>query len=294
MKLPPYYPDAPEVRDDVATYHDNITAMDYLVGDVLKWLDDRKLADNTVVFFFGDHGWGMPRGKRGSTTAGSRVPFLVRWPGRSSRARVRDDLVAFLDFAPTVLRSPASKSPERMQGQVFLGDERRSRASTSSPPATGWTRRSTASAPSATSASEYIRNFYPELPYAQYIIYMDEMPTMQGLAAAGVRGQAERPAEALLRPDQAEGRTLRHARPTRTRSRTWRTIPRIADKLKELRAALDQWIEGHEGPGRGARGRADPPRAGRGPALDRVRGPDQAAPAGLEGVEPPHAAERAG
>ncbi len=59
VAIPPYYPDAPEVRKDVAVYHENITAMDYRIGEVLKFLDDHKLADNTVVFFFGDHGWGM-------------------------------------------------------------------------------------------------------------------------------------------------------------------------------------------------------------------------------------------
>ncbi len=64
VQLPPYYPDTVPVRDCVATYHDTVTAMDYIVGDVLKVLDDQKLSDNTLVIFYGDHGWGLSRGKR--------------------------------------------------------------------------------------------------------------------------------------------------------------------------------------------------------------------------------------
>ncbi|HYE76341.1 MAG TPA: sulfatase, partial [Blastocatellia bacterium] len=61
-KLPPYYPDTPLVRKDWARYYDNITAMDYIVGDILKQLEEDGLAENTIVFFWGDHGRGLPRG----------------------------------------------------------------------------------------------------------------------------------------------------------------------------------------------------------------------------------------
>ena len=81
VKLPPYYPDTPAVRECVGKYHDNITAMDYTMGDVLKLLDERKLRDNTLVVFYGDHGWGLTRGKRWPYDSGLRVQFIVRWPG---------------------------------------------------------------------------------------------------------------------------------------------------------------------------------------------------------------------
>src|SRR5262245_11266666 len=134
VTLPPYYPDAPEVRKDVATYHENITAMDYQVGDILKWLDDKKFADHTVVFFFGDHGWGMSRGKRWLYDSGLHAPLIVRWPGhlgpepgQPGPGDVREDLVAFIDFAPTVLSIAGVTLPERMQGHRFLGGGLRER-----------------------------------------------------------------------------------------------------------------------------------------------------------------------
>src|SRR5262249_31863027 len=123
LKLPPYFPDTPAVRECVGKYHDNITAMDYLVGDVLKLLDEKKWAGNTVVIFFGDHGWGLTRGKRWCYDSGTRVPFLVRWPGKVEAGSVREDLTCFLDIAPTLLTLAGAKVPEHMQGRVFLGEK---------------------------------------------------------------------------------------------------------------------------------------------------------------------------
>ena len=117
--LPPYYPDAPEVRNDVAQYQDLVTAVDYRVGDVLKFLDEHQLADNTLVFFFADHGWGMPRGKRWLYDSGIHSPLIVRWPGHVQPGTTRDDLIAFLDFPATVLAAAGVDKPDNMQGRSF-------------------------------------------------------------------------------------------------------------------------------------------------------------------------------
>src|SRR5262249_9021300 len=192
VELPPYYPDTPEVRKDVATYHDNITAMDYLVGDVLKWLDDHKLAENTVVVFFGDHGWGMPRGKRWVYDSGIQTPLLVRWPGHIKPGTVREDLVAFLDFAPTFLTLGGAPVPERMQGRSFLGENIKERkyvfAARDRMDETYDRIRAVRD-----TRWKYIRNFYPELPYAQHLDYMDLMPTMQAWRKLNAEGKLTGP-----------------------------------------------------------------------------------------------------
>ncbi|MGH9659550.1 MAG: sulfatase family protein, partial [Bryobacteraceae bacterium] len=102
--LPPYYPDTPVVRKDWATYHDNITAMDKQVARLLAQLEADGLAENTVVFFYGDHGRGLPRAKRWIYDSGIHIPLLIRWPGHIAAGGVRDELVSSLDFAPTLLR----------------------------------------------------------------------------------------------------------------------------------------------------------------------------------------------
>jgi uncharacterized sulfatase len=179
MPLPPYHPDTAETRRDLANYYDLCTAVDYLVGDVLGELDRHGLATNTIVLFFGDHGRGLPRSKRWVYDSGIRVPLIVRWPGQIAPGTVREELVSFIDFAPTMLSVAGVAIPTNFQGQVFLGAgsaaERRYVYAA---------RDRMDEAPDRIRAVrskqfKYIRNFQPELPYAQRIDYMELMPTMQ-------------------------------------------------------------------------------------------------------------------
>ena len=239
--LPPYYPDAPEVRRDVATYHENVTVMDYQVADVLKWLDDKKLADNTVVFFFGDHGWGMSRGKRWLYDSGLRAPLIVRWPGTIKPGTVRDDLVAFVDFAPTVLGVAGAPVPERMQGQAFLGEKAKPRkhvfAARDRMDETFDRIRAVRD-----ERFKYIRNYYPELPYAQHILYMDEMPTMRVWRQWAADGKLTGPQKNFFASTKpAEELYDTEADPHEVRNLAG--DPAHADTLKELRAALDRWVK---------------------------------------------------
>ncbi|MFT7513614.1 MAG: N-sulfoglucosamine sulfohydrolase [Candidatus Omnitrophota bacterium] len=125
--IPPYYPDTPVVRKTVARFYDCVTAMDKEVGELLKQLKTDGLEDNTIVFFYSDHGSGMPRHKRALLDSGMHVPLLIhvpeKWqhlapdkPGTDS-----DRLVNFADFAPTVLNLAGIPAPEHMEGKPFLG-----------------------------------------------------------------------------------------------------------------------------------------------------------------------------
>lgn len=130
VSLPPYYPDTPEVRRSVARYYDCISVMDKQVGELLGQLDRDGLAEDTIVFFYSDHGMGMPRGKRVLHDSGMHVPLIVRFPARfaghapAAAGGTEGRLVSFVDFAPTVLSLAGVPIPDFMQGTPFLGAQR--------------------------------------------------------------------------------------------------------------------------------------------------------------------------
>jgi uncharacterized sulfatase len=179
MVLPPYYPDTPVVRRDLANYYDNLTFADKRVGEILQQLEADGLAENTIVFCWGDHGRGLPRGKRWVYDSGIRVPLIVRWPGKLEPGSVRDDLVCFLDLAPTVLSLAGIERPKHFQGQVFLGGERAPERDYIYAARDRMDERLDIIRAVRDKRFKYIRNYRPDLPYAQPIAYMDEMPTMQ-------------------------------------------------------------------------------------------------------------------
>lgn len=128
-RVPPYYPDTQEVRRMLARYADNISMMDHEhAGRLLRELEEDGLAGDTIVFFYGDHGAGMPRHKRLALDTGLRVPLLVKIPDKfkamapAPAGSTVDRFVSFVDFAPTVLALAGLPAPEYMQGEPFLGE----------------------------------------------------------------------------------------------------------------------------------------------------------------------------
>ena len=127
VKLPPHYPDTPEIRQDWVTYMDIITAMDKQIGDWVKELDDEGVRENTIVFYYSDHGGILPRAKRYINDTGTHVPMIVRFPKKwqhlapAKAGTVEDRTVAFVDLPPTVFSLAGLKPPKQFQGRAFAG-----------------------------------------------------------------------------------------------------------------------------------------------------------------------------
>ncbi len=120
VDVPPYLPDTPEVRTDIVNYLAEVQRFDSEVGDALRLLDERGLAENTIVVMTGDHGWPWPRAKANTYDAGTRVPLAVRWPGRAAPGTVIDRLTLLSDLAPTFLDAAGLPTPPAMTGQSLL------------------------------------------------------------------------------------------------------------------------------------------------------------------------------
>ena len=127
VQLPPHYPDTPEIRQDWVTYMDIVTAMDKQIGDWLKELDDAGVRENTIVFYYSDHGGILPRAKRYINDTGTHVPMIVNFPKKwqhlapGAPGSVNDRPVGFIDLPPTVFSLAGVDVPKEFQGRAFAG-----------------------------------------------------------------------------------------------------------------------------------------------------------------------------
>lgn len=197
VRVPAYQPDNPEVRRDWAQYYDKLTEMDAQVGAILGQLEEEGLADDTIVFYWGDHGPGMPRSKRWPYDSGLHVPLIVSVPEKFKhlapsdyRAGGKTDrLVGFIDLAPTLLSLAGIEPPAFMQGHAFLGEFE----DAEQPYLYGFRGRMDERYDLVRSVRDkrfiYIRNFMPHKIYGQYIAYMFQTPTTQVWKDLFDRGQ---------------------------------------------------------------------------------------------------------
>jgi uncharacterized sulfatase len=252
--VPPYYPDTPVVRRDIANYYDVATAMDENAGRILKDLEDDGLAENTAVFYWGDHGWGMTRGKRWPYDSGIHVPLVVRWPGQVAPGTSPDRMVSLMDLGPTVISMAGVKPPAHMHGRAFLG------AHEATPRKYIFAARDRMDETHDTiravrdSRFKYIRNYHPDRPYAQYISYMDEMPTLKEMRRvwSQYRLSLDNPSgsKAVPKPPQGMLNFFADAKPVEElydcqadphEVKNLAGDPALKAKLAELRSAHEQW-----------------------------------------------------
>ena len=185
VRVPAYHPDVPEVRRDWAQYYDKMTEMDKIAGQRLKELEDAGLADDTIIFYYGDHGSGMPRSKRWPYNSGLQVPLIVHVPEKFKHLRAddyqvggkTDRLVGFIDMAPTLLSIIGVKPKEHFHGHAFMGKH------TAKPQEYlyGFRGRMDERYDMLRVVRDqryvYIRNYMPHKIYGQYIQYMFQTPT---------------------------------------------------------------------------------------------------------------------
>lgn len=117
--VPPYLPDLPEVRTDLAQYYDEISRLDHYVGEVLGELDRQGEAGNTLVLFLSDNGRPFPRCKTTLYASGIRTPLIARWPGRVQPGSRCASLVSTVDIAPTLLALAGIEPGATFQGKDF-------------------------------------------------------------------------------------------------------------------------------------------------------------------------------
>jgi arylsulfatase A-like enzyme len=248
ITLPPYYPDHPVVRNELANYLDAVHLWDAQVGAVLDQLKTDGLLDNTVIFIFGDNGRCLIRGKQWLYDAGTHVPLLVRWPGRVKPGTVRKDPVLALDITATSLEIAGIAKPALFHGQgLFSGAKPRKQIFTARDRCDMTIDRIRAV---RDSRFKLIRNFMPERPYTQFNEYIRaNYPTQAVIQELGAAGKLTPLQAQWLAPRKPEIELYDHqADPHEVNNLA--ADKRYQATVKKLSRDLDRWIAATNDQGR--------------------------------------------
>ncbi|HUT09182.1 MAG TPA: sulfatase [Thermoguttaceae bacterium] len=120
LKLPPYFVDTPQTREDMTRYLAEITYYDGQVGQALALLDKHQLADNTLVIVVSEQGSSFPFGKWTCYDTGLQSAFVARWPGRIPAGTVNDALIEYVDVLPTYIELAGGEPPEALDGKSLV------------------------------------------------------------------------------------------------------------------------------------------------------------------------------
>tara|TARA_Y100001936_G_scaffold252126_1_gene310619 strand:+ start:8181 stop:9326 length:1146 start_codon:yes stop_codon:yes gene_type:complete len=183
LNVPPVFPDDSIARHALAVNYSNLIEMDIQMGKIIDKLKKQSLYDNTFIFFYSDHGGPFPRHKRAIYETGTKVPLIVKFPkGFKTEEKRNNDMLSFIDFAPTILSIANIDIPKIYQGKPFLGFkkslEKRKYLFTASDRFDELTDRIRAV---KSKKFKYIRNYNTEKPHALNVVYRTQMNLMKHL-----------------------------------------------------------------------------------------------------------------
>ena len=120
VRVPPFLPDTPVVRQDLLDYYLEVQRFDRDLGRVLDALERAGELDNTIVIVTSDNGMPFPRAKANVYDAGARMPLVIRWPGMARAGSVIDAFVSHTDLAPTILEGAGLPPVTAMTGRTLV------------------------------------------------------------------------------------------------------------------------------------------------------------------------------
>ena len=239
--IPPYLPDTEATRRDMWKLYNNIGEMDSQVGAVLKQLEDDGLLENTIVFFYGDHGGPLPREKRLIYDSGLNTPMIIRYPNKMMAGTKDEQLISFIDFAPTLLSITGEEPKPYIQGQAFLGEHKADERKYIHAAADRFDGFTDAIRAVRDSQYKYIRNYRPEQGYYLPIDYREKIPSMQELLRLKEEGKLNDIQLQWFR-DQKPREELFDCKTDPFELNNLADNPEYIDKLKELSTEMDRWL----------------------------------------------------
>ena len=244
VPVPPYLPTTEISLNDIRQVYSNIVSMDKQVGRILNQLEEDSLVEDTIIFFYSDHGGPLPRQKRLLYDSGIEVPLIIRFPNKWRAGETDDQLVSFVDFKSTTLSLAGIRPPSYSDGRAFLGKfVETPRRNYIHAAADRFDNEYDTIRAVRDSRFKYLRNYNLDKPYYLPLPYREQMPIMQELLRLNEQGQL----------NQNQAQWFRHQKPREElfdiendphELQNLAEDPAYSDKLIELRVELDSWLSG--------------------------------------------------
>ncbi len=174
ITLPPYLPNHPAIIEEYASHLDAIQITDEKVGGIINKLKAAGILENTIVFFFSDHGMRMTRNKQFLYDGGIQVPLIIADFTKQNDAlpagTISEDLIAGLDLGTSSLALAGIERPAYMEGRNIFDEKEKRKYVISTRDRCDFTIDRIRSVRSK--EFKYIRNFMTDRPYTQPT-YMD-------------------------------------------------------------------------------------------------------------------------
>jgi hypothetical protein len=235
------------MKHDWAQYYDKVEDMDTQIGEWLKELDDAGMAENTIVFYYGDHGGVLARSKRYVYETGTRVPFIIRipekykylFPEKQVGSKI-DRLVSFVDLVPTLLSIVGIDIPEYLQGNAFLGKQK-----TADPEYAYMFRgrmdeRYDMCRAVRDQKYRYIRNYMPYRIYGQRLEFLFRAPSIGSWKEAYEKGECNEVQSAFWNTKPVEELFDTENDPWEINNLA--NDPKYKDVLERMRTANKEWV----------------------------------------------------
>lgn len=242
VSVPSYFPDNEVIRHDLAVNYSNLKRMDDQAGKIISQLKEDGLYDNTIIFFYADHGGPFPRHKRALYETGTKVPLVIKFHENEKAGERNADFINFIDFAPTLLSWAGMKPPKAMQGKALFGKYRDTSKSkyifTTSDRFDGVYDRLRAV---RSQRYKYIKNFNQNTSNALPVVYREQMPMMQKMNEMWKNGELD-PVQSLWFRTPKPEEELYDLQNDPYELENLADRPELKDTLKHLRGILKDWI----------------------------------------------------
>ncbi len=242
VKIPPYYPDIPEARIAIARQLSNVIEMDKQAGILIKELKDSGLYNSTIIFFYSDHGDGLPYVKREITNRGLHIPLIIKYFNQINANNEDNQMISGIDFGPTVLSLASVPIPKYMHGQAFVGFQKKPKRKYIFASRDRMDEHVDRVRTVFDGRYQYLHNYMPEKPYYQNVGYRLQIPMMKKMIELRDQGKLSSIVMRWFKP-KVSVEELYDTEKDPYELNNLANIPAYKNKLAALKKTYNKWMD---------------------------------------------------